>query len=186
LKELPSAWVTKEIPDSAKIHSLDPPHIVDDLKDQIAESERPPFEGFNDYVAQFCSLPARDVVPLTQARVDVVRVRVLAAETRRILSDQQHSDKELEPVFAVKHLWFEDNNVNKYSLREGNPPPDSERPTHMRCLDLVVDPDNWPKRVVDTLAHLGYKMNTTRQALAAMKSDMMKKNVQSLIQKGVL
>lgn len=43
------------------------------------------------------------------------------------------------PEPPVRHIWA-DESLTTIELREGNPPSDTDRPLHLRGLDLVVDP----------------------------------------------
>ena len=56
-----------------------------------------------------------------------------------------------EPDMSVRHLWFPEDNVNHYELRDGNPPGDSGRPKHMRGYRIELDIVSIPERVKDVI-----------------------------------
>lgn len=125
LRVLPSEAVTKDIDDPDRAHALDPQHIVNDIaKDYLEERKAPEQkpEAFR---------------PVTQEEVDLRALLVCKAivATNRLL----HRSRQ-EPRWHVRHLWFPENDARVYELRDGNPPADSERPDHLRRIDLVVDP----------------------------------------------
>lgn len=68
----------------------------------------------------------------TQKTVNDVKVRVV---WNMLKSMVQHD----LPAYGIKHLWFPYPNDTAYSMRDGNPPPDSERPKHLRKKDLIID-----------------------------------------------
>ena len=49
------------------------------------------------------------------------------------------------------------------------PPPDSQRPKHLRGFDLIIDPMHMPERMADTFAELGVDV---RYDLRAMRDDV--------------
>jgi hypothetical protein len=50
-----------------------------------------------------------------------------------------------------KHLWFFDDRLDHYELREGNAPSDSERPDYLKSLDLWINPSELPKDILKEL-----------------------------------
>lgn len=74
---------------------------------------------------------------LNQLEVDLIRLRVLR---RMANTAQMYTRFGMQPDrWPVNHLWFPTPNVNDRELRRGNPPPDSERPKHLRGVALELD-----------------------------------------------
>lgn len=168
LRNLPDEWVTKDLADGDKVHELDDPlvasRIVKDLREKEAGvvHEKPKSESQQ----AFDKIKREDrnaVVPLNQERVDVVRMYVLRACIGTCLKMVQH--KQPSNVRAIRHLWFTNDNINEYELRDGNPPPDSKRPKHLRGLSLEIDLLHWPRRMVDRLEKLGITVPDFEKAL---------------------
>jgi hypothetical protein len=155
LRKLPSHWVTEETADGSKIHEVDPPHVVETIRDELAEAETA--EQPNTYALQalieLADAPLSDpVVPLNQWRVDAVRLRAIFALIERAnLSASRKKPVDLE----VRHLRFPMDNVHKYELHLGNPPRNKELRKHERGLQLWVDPFNWPRRLAEKLREAG-------------------------------
>jgi hypothetical protein len=63
-------------------------------------------------------------------------MRVIKVSVDRYIEEAKSG---ITPNWGVKHLWFPENNVNHYELREGNPPGDSQRPKHMRRFRIEID-----------------------------------------------
>ncbi len=126
-----------ELENPDKPHPLDPPHILSAFEDDhIAREEGlkpPPNEKFADPLPHEGYRP-----PLTQFTVDCIKLRVL-----KVMADRGRRDlargKELGAYSKVQHLWFPEPYADNYEARQGNPPPDSARPKHMRGIDLVLD-----------------------------------------------
>lgn len=74
---------------------------------------------------------------MTQDEVDEVRMRVTIHWVRGLL---KKGVLQLGTV-PKHHLWFPADDVNIYELRQGNAPPSSDRPRHLKKLELWLDPD---------------------------------------------
>lgn len=155
LRKLPGEWVTTEVGEAAKIHPLDPPHIREALRDDLAEAERdkPVDQTALEALVKLADAPLDvPVVPLNQWRVDAVRLRVIFS----LIEQAVYAARKGKPVnLEVQHLRFLENNIHKYELRPGKPPRDKDRRSHERGLLLWVDPFNWPQRMVDALKQAG-------------------------------
>lgn len=148
LRGLPGEWVTKDDADPDRVHELDPPHIVSALVEEQVKKLAPEKQTLQGAV-KAATVPATDIVPLTQARVDVVRFRVLHSLVTTALRLKQNGES--APVLVVKHLRFPTNNVNEYELHDGPPPQDSDLNPHERTLHLAIDPLQWPDSIIDML-----------------------------------
>jgi len=73
---------------------------------------------------------------MTQADIDEVRLRVTLNWVRGLMIMG-----EALPVVGPRHLWFPKDDTAIYELREGNAPPNSARPTHLKFRDLWVEPN---------------------------------------------
>ena len=66
------------------------------------------------------------VAALSQRLVDGVKWRVCETLLQTYLDILgEGDDVDFDKVF---HLWFPDDNINHYELRDGNPPADQDRP----------------------------------------------------------
>ena len=72
---------------------------------------------------------------VTQAEVDEVRTRVTLTWVRAMLQAGEDPSK-----MEQKYLWFPRDDVEAYELRDGNAPGNSDRPAHLRFLELWMDP----------------------------------------------
>lgn len=129
LRALPGDLVTDDIEDESKIHELDPDHVQADILADYGKEhreERP--EQFNKI--------NRTLSQAGQWGVDQIRLRVLRTWLGTQISRGQKGNG---PDLGVKHLWFPDDNLDRYGLRDGNPPADVDRPKHMRGLRLEID-----------------------------------------------
>lgn len=166
MRALPGEFVTRDIDDPDKIHELDPEHIVDELKQKLTEKYiKPPDpktvkeeERKQRFQAAVQPIPHGEKAPVTQARVDAQRLRCMKSfidESFQMMKNGEDFSVYLKPF----HLWFPDrDNVNQVELRFGNPPPDVDRPKHLRGLELVVDITAWPKSLTDRMAEYGIKI----------------------------
>lgn len=155
LRKLPSHWITEETADGTKIHEVDPPHVVETIRDELAEAEQEqtavPYAV--EAIIELADAPLSEpVVPLNQWRVDAVRLRVIFALIERAnLAVSRKRVVDLE----VRHLRFPTDNVHKYELYPGNPPRRKELRRHERDLQLWVDPFNWPRQLTTKLKEAG-------------------------------
>lgn len=138
LRQLPSDLVTKDADDPHRVHAEDPPHILRSLVKEQAQREVGFVNPFLDEAGpQAPKLPNEHTSPkLEQWKIDLVALRV-----KRAWAETQKDNLRLRiaPNFAPHHLWFKANDVRIYELREGNAPPDSERPKHLRRFNLTID-----------------------------------------------
>lgn len=152
MRILPSDYVTKEIADEHRIHKHDDDHIVTALTKERLKSEA---EG--DVVAEkvFPTPTEQTRMCLNQKDVDAIIMRVLRAKIHALKEKAERGERIVESDYAVKHLWFVNDALMPRAIRWGNPPADSDRPKHMRGLNLVVDIFNWPREVRAALAAQG-------------------------------
>lgn len=78
--------------------------------------------------------------PITRKNLEQTRIRVTFA---CLLAAVEKGQRKL----PVRHLWFPEDNANKYSLRDGNPPADVDRPKHLKGRRLVIDLGVIPREV---------------------------------------
>lgn len=137
LRALPSELVTNDVNDETKIHELDEPHVIEqilsDQKKARLEAEKPAKKE-----PEAPGLPQQRSLELTQEAVDVIRLRVLRAwaSTQRAA---RNGEINIPVDGTVKHLWWPRNDWREYSMRRGNPPPDRDRPKHLRGLRIEID-----------------------------------------------
>jgi hypothetical protein len=152
LRELPSELVTKDGDDPYKVHADDPDHVLETIVYDYGKHDGDPSKA--DAETKIKDPKFQDVygLPLigsvarlnwcgkdrAQWVIDLWRLRAAKALINSLVGDVEGGNIP-ERVSTVWHLWFPDNNLNNYELREGNPPPDSKRPAYMRGLDIVVD-----------------------------------------------
>lgn len=74
----------------------------------------------------------RQPEPVTRRGIEKARIRVTLACL--VTAVEQGVRKP-----PVRHLWWPEDNINKYALRDGNPPADVDRPKHLRGQHLVID-----------------------------------------------
>jgi hypothetical protein len=103
---------------------------------------------------------------LTQERVQAIRERVTGNLVISMLKANMSE-------WPLSHLWFPRNTINCYELRNGKPPPDYERPKHMRGMLIAIQVRPWVlsiyKQAYDQLANEGSDAelhNANAQALA--------------------
>jgi len=150
LRKLPGELVTKEKADPDKAHAIDAPHVVESIIHDRAEEIKKADDKPVDKPILRAAKPG-EYVPLSQQQIDIVRMRVLSSLIDQFIK-WAGGDKTVDREdFGVRYLWFPDNNVNNYELRDGNPPSDTDRPKHMRRFELVCDIDHIPKRVHDII-----------------------------------
>jgi hypothetical protein len=145
LRDLPGDLVTEDETDESKVHALDPDHvqkdIIADYGKQEAPEEAPPeeLETFHP-ISGDCG----------QEVVDQIILRSIKA----ILTTQYANMIKNRTIdLGVRHLWFPEDDSAHYELRRGNPPSPSDRPKHMRRLELAVDPTLVPERIKSRLRH---------------------------------
>lgn len=79
-----------------------------------------------------------------QYAIDLVRYRVLLHLLRSIKAGSAAD----EP----RHIWFPAPQTDNYVLRKGNPPPDEDRPLHLRRMKLHIPTKSVPAFVIDAIA----------------------------------
>jgi len=155
LRDLPSDWVTKEEADPDKIHKFDAPHIVQELSKELAKPKNRKKSIFSILKKQGKIKKHGRGYRLDPLNVDYIRFRIIQAlvngQLKRMQLPPVHEQYLEKPDLGVKHIWFPEDNMDRYELREGNPPADVDRPPHLRGLDLEIDIILWPKRIVDLL-----------------------------------
>jgi hypothetical protein len=153
LRKLPGELVTKDVDDPDKAHEIDAPHVVSNIVKDFAKAQAPVEADTTEKVAKKLYAPGPgERGPVLQWYVDVTKMRVIAALVSKAMSEYHRG---LDPDLTPCHLWFETNNVNEYVLRMGSPPPRSQRPKHLRDIDLVVDVRSPPRSIVELLAAKG-------------------------------
>jgi hypothetical protein len=147
LDKLPSSYVTKDADDPSRIHELDPEHIVGALSDEISDREAGIVE---EKPKNLPVLKKFDRMPCSQENIDLIRLRIL-----KVLVDKNFDlvNKGSKPDNSVRHVWFDEDDIyGPYGLRDGNPPPDSDRLPHMRGKSIEIDPCHMPESVLRLLS----------------------------------
>lgn len=170
MRALPSSFITKHEAEGDKVHELDPPHIVEALVKDLTEKEqpKPTLDGLPLAVQALSAsmAPLGAVVPLNQRRIDVVRFRIIRSRIDRLCKEAEAGTIKLEDALKnVDHVWFPEDNVNKYELRKGLPPPNSMRPKRLHNYRLELDIMNWPQSVIDALEALGHKPPNVKEMI---------------------
>jgi len=171
LRVLPADLVTKDEGDEDRIHETDAPHIVDALREEYDKRQQPEAEKVRtqDAMRRLGADTVGERVPLRQDRVDLVRARAFCGLITGA-SQLAKLGRDYGLKLVIHHLWFPEDNVNEYELRVGNPPPDNERPKHLRRLVLWIDPLNPPETLIQQLNTAGVSSKEIKfltQGLAA-------------------
>lgn len=82
--------------------------------------------------------------PVTRRGVEKARIRVTFA---CLISAVERGER--HP--PVRHLWFPEDRISLYHLRDGNPPADQDRPPHLRGHRLAIDIGEIPQDVWDAV-----------------------------------
>lgn len=162
LRSLPSELVTRDADDPDKAHEIDAPHVVSTIVKDFAKAHgNAPKDDTAEKVAKKLWAPGPgERAPVRQWFVDVAKMRVIAALVNKMVADFSAGlDVDMTPC----HLWFEEDNVNAYFLRSGNPPPRKERPRFLRDIDLTVDVTNPPRSIVELLAAKGIDLDIRKK-----------------------
>lgn len=142
LRQMPGDLVTKDIDDPDKVHPLDPEHIHLSLADEYIE--RQTAEDAPTPEPQKFSVLHKRVSDLGQDGIALVMLRVF----RELANTRATRVRRGGYVdLTVKHMWFPKDSFDQYSLENGNPPPDSQRPKYLRGMELVMDLFSIPKCV---------------------------------------
>jgi hypothetical protein len=167
MRGLPGEITTKDAAEGDKVHPDDPPHIVKSIiheqAKRLAIGEQ---QNLPDAVKQLseATAPVGERVPVNQARVDVVRFRIIRSRINRLCDEHAKLARmgvgmplaRFLKDMPVDHVWFAKNNVNAYELRRGLPPPNFKRPAHLKSVKLEIDILNWPESVLDALKAMGH------------------------------
>lgn len=145
MKGLPEELIGTDMADPDKIDFRDAPHVVEGIVEDYVKDQEAPTPSTKK--KRRCAQPG-EYVPLSQWEIDVVRMRVIKTSVDRYIEEVKQG---MPPNWGVKHLWFPENNVNHYQLREGNPPGDSQRPKHMRRFRIEIDILNIPETIQELL-----------------------------------
>lgn len=168
-RSLPEEILTKDIDDPDRVYRTDVPHIRNAIaEDHFFEGVKQELHKPDDIesaMKQLADAPIGEVVPLSQERIDVVRMKHCYSLLTKIVDAMEKGL--LVDKHVYQHVWFPENNVNHRAIRDGLPPPDSERPKHLRGFDLVVDPLSWPKSVVGKFAAAGFQIPDIRHSIGA-------------------
>ena len=158
LRSLPAEIVGKDVDDPDKAHVLDAQHVVNTIaKDYGKSIDDKPSDNTTEKVAKKLWAPGPgERAPVRQWFVDVAKMRVIARLITKAVGEHAAG---FEPNIDPCHLWFEEDNVNNYFLRMGNPPPRKERPRFLRDIDLTVDITNPPRSIVDLLKAKGIDLD---------------------------
>lgn len=179
LKHLPSDLVTSETADGARVHSLDPGHVVDSIAQDYfdngevvkeEEDRQAPKEKFTQIF--------RRVSEKGQIGVDDIRVSVMRALIKtQIARIKRGENLDME----VKHLWFPHDRLDEYELRAGNPPTDIDRPNHLRGLRLEIDLTTVPETIKDRLRRNGKSNIAEAISIVENVGDFIKNHKESRI-----
>lgn len=164
LRELPGDYVATDTDDPDRIHELDAPHIVEAIAHDRHREEQDESEGAALEKVPFPG--PGESAPLNQWLIDIVRFRIFSTLVESLFNQYASGgDPDVDP----RHVWFPENNVNHYHLRPGPPPPDVERPKHLRNWKLAVDPFAPPESVAAYLQARGAKIPTFRKKFDQVK-----------------
>lgn len=140
LRQLPEELVAKDDQDPDRPHELDPKHIVQNLAEEFEENQILR-GGLNEEQwakkkNEEAAAESRKKKPVKQEFVDLIVMRAIKNEIDHAHYLWRHGKKH---EFKVLHLWFPEDDIRVYELRDGNPPADSRRPRHLKGLKLEVD-----------------------------------------------
>jgi hypothetical protein len=169
LRELPGDKVTQDEDDETKAHELDPDHIVDAIKSDLAHqelTERAPRALADPEKAKAAAIkeklneilefvPPGYSRPLNQKRIDGVRFRILNQLVNRAYEVFRKGGKTFPTLY---HVWFPKDDIACYELRAGTPPNRNALPSRLKRFDLVIDLEAWPQRIIDALEYAGFAM----------------------------
>lgn len=161
LAQYPSEFVTKEIADEKRIHPDDPEHIRLALLDDLVKPPEGAPKQAKETLKKYSCAPLGVPCKVSQWEIDVVRMRVLYATINSAL---MHVNKGLPFDLKPKHLWFPKDEIQIYELRHGNPPSDSDRPKHLRGMELVVNLFDPPRRLLELLKEQGTPLELPTEA----------------------
>ena len=154
LRMLPGDLVAKDLADPDRAFETDAPHVIEDIVHTKAEEIKAEDAKPAPKKPLDCAMPG-EVVPLRQFEIDVVRMRVIGVLIDNYLEWIKDGEPSDGADHGVRYLWFPEDNVNRYELREGNPPSDTDRPKHMRGFRLECDIESIPEGVHKLLREYG-------------------------------
>lgn len=131
LRSLPSSFVTEDIGENDKIHVLDAPHTKRSMAKELAAKQGPQKKEEEG--------PRVPGGHLSQERIDLEIARALRNLANNAANDYANGRPQDR---SVKHIWFPTPDPRVIEMRQGNPPPDSERPAHLKGKWLVIDINN--------------------------------------------
>ena len=134
LTQYPEELIASDEDDPEKISVLDAPHIREALVKDYANNQDKKKEKVPE---RKLPAPVGVVMPVSQYQIDFVRLRICKNLLNMHLAEAEAGRFN---GFPPRHVWFPDDNVNKYELRDGNPPSDRDRPKHLRNLKIELDP----------------------------------------------
>jgi hypothetical protein len=159
LKHLPSELVTDDIEDPDKIYKTDAPHIIQAITQDTVDERKRKEQGIQtpqqEQQQKAQAAGVGTVKKLTsfpsgrrQFQVDLVRLRIISSLVDRYIAEVKAL---VEPKIKPKHIWFPEDNLNRYELRDGNAPSDSHRPQWLQRMRLEIDIHNIPQTIQDYL-----------------------------------
>lgn len=165
LRSLPSELVTTDVSEADKVHGNDAPHIIKGLLRKMAKEEaqgfKVPAPAIVKSAAQlrFIALchDCDNKLPLTQKAVDIIRAKILAELSCRLLTNRDATAHD----FRVRHVWFprydrgDAAGASAIELHDGPEPLDSTRPAALKHFALTVDVCAWPAAVRADLESVG-------------------------------
>lgn len=173
LRNLPEEFVTEDTGDPDLIHELDDDHIVEAIaEEKFEELENGPAEKPKTALEIISSLsaypfPPPKEVPLSQWEIDVIRFRVgWCVGNSMVKLVQLGQPVEFEKLY---HVWFPQNRIIEYELRDGQAPPDVLRPRKLRNFSLTVDPLCPPATIRNALEVRGFNWPDIREMLQGYK-----------------
>lgn len=179
LRKLPSDSVTDDIDDPDRVHQDDAEHVRESIiydKEQAEKKAEAPTSP-QEEVDKLPAVKPHEYVLLRdlgferrQWEIDVIRMRIMKALLATACSEiEANKPVDLE---AVHHVWFAPpGEVNAYQLREGNPPPKSERPWWLHNIELHVVLNEVPNTVRHALTERGHSFDALDKAVAARKRE---------------
>lgn len=151
LRRMPGELVTHDAADPERIHRHDPDHVRKTLAREYAKKlagTLSPLKKARIVVAARFTELSED--PLRFKFIDQEVADLWRAKTILAWLDKQKINDELH------HIWFpQENNGWRCALRKGPPPPRSERPKHLRNLNLELHVLDWPARMRDIVKSVG-------------------------------
>ena len=175
LRQLPEDSVTDDIEDADRVHALDPDHVRDAVaidKQRADQAEKVPDEEKPQGVPEW--------KPVRQDFVDMIILSVTKTLLDRAVLNLKRGQ---EHGLQHYHLWFPENDIRIYGLRPGNPPPNIERPEHLKNIDLVVDPTELNPRIIALITESPTRMQQFAEGVRESGAEQIRV---ALAQQGIL